>query len=125
MYPCFTRDQFLALFESPSSADYEAVYVLLQHETKEQLSWEPPGDDAEYITELRIGDIKDPKKICVTFSRWGNLCYAHVPTEPILPPAVLEDILQRCGWNLVSPEASTIVLFPPRETVHDRFFNYI
>lgn len=126
MYPDFTLPQLIALLDVSSSAAYEAVYDSLRNTTNEPLSWDAPGDEAEYITQLRIGEMGSPHAVHITFSKHGNLCFLDLPSDPLVESSLLEDILRRCGWTLVSPQAAKLVLYATtHETVHDRFFNYV
>ena len=121
----YTPAQFLKLLSIPSSSEYELVFQSLRRATGEPLFWEAPGDEAEYIAELRIGDVKSPRSIGLVFSKYGNLCFMYLPDEPIIPTSLVESILGNCGWILISSDAAKIVLYPTTgETVHDRFFNY-
>ena len=125
MYPEFTTAQLLNLLDIQSSADYQAVFDAVQCITIEPLSWDAPGDDAEYITSLIIGGMNDPKNVGVTFSKHGNLSYAYLPNEPLIAVSAFEPILKSCGWTLVSPDIAKKVLYPlTGATVHDCFFSY-
>ena len=126
MTPEFTITRLLALRETPSSADYEAVYQCLQSATTEPLSWMAPGDEADFITELRIGELENPKKIVLTFSKWGNLCSAHAPHEGLVSLDTIGAVLNQCGWKLVPPPVAEMILYPASgATVDDCFFSYI
>ena len=125
MYPDYTIAQFLAMLDIPSSADYKAVFNAIRNMTNAPISWEAPGDDAEYITELQIGEMMNAGMIVITFSKYGNLCFAYVPKEPLIAGPVLERVLNECGWILVPPNAANMVIFPATGArVHDCFFNY-
>ncbi len=122
----FSLEHFLRLLEVPTTADYHAVFDSLRKLTPEPIHWEWPGDDAEYITELQIGGIEDNRKVIVCFSKYGNLCYAYVPSDPLIGLSRLEVILNTCGWVLVLPEEANIVLFEKtKATVFHCFFSYV
>jgi hypothetical protein len=122
----YTQSDFLALLATPTVATYESVFASLQRVTAEPLEWEAPGDDAEYITELRIGAMKNPGHAVITFSKYGNLAFVYLPMNPVIAASRLHEVLDECGWTVVPPDTAEMVLYQAtKETVHDRFFHYV
>jgi hypothetical protein len=84
MHSEFTPEQLIDLYEVPSEANYEAVFESFQRTTREPLSWKDPGDDAEFITQLQIGEVPNSGRLVIVFSKWANLCYADIPAKPVV-----------------------------------------
>lgn len=89
------------------------------------LQGEHPGDDADYLTELVVGDVNSDNTVTVCFSRFGNLCFLYVGDNPVILPAELAEVLKKHGWTIASPdEANQVAVESTGQTVHDLFFNY-
>ena len=114
------------LFEVPSTANHIPLHGALSELMNSVLEWDAPGDDAEYISELRVGKIGDPGMIVIAFSKWGNLCFVDMKSDSIIGRESLLEVLHQHGWSVVAPEIARLCLWPnSRQTIHDRFFNYI
>ena len=126
MYPNYTPEQFDVLYNTVSSADCGSVMSALQSLTEEPLTFDAPGDDAEFLTEFLVGEMKNPRKVVLIFSKRGNLCFGYFPDEPLIEASILEPVLNHCGWTLIPPSAASIVLCPATGArVIDCFFDYI
>ncbi len=126
MYPNYTPEQFVDLYDSASTADYRSVFNELKEMMEVPVTGDGPGDDAEFRAEFLVGDLNDPRKVVIVFSEHGNLSFAYFPDQPIIDVTVLEPLLNRFGWVLVPPDAAQVVVFPVTgATVMDCFFSFV
>jgi hypothetical protein len=117
-----STEEYLALYEVPSTSQVQPVYDTVRALSKAVLTWDAPFYDAEYITMLVIGESGDPKAVAIVFSRWGNLCYVHSAADSVIGRDILEKTLIYHDWVIMPPDVAKIVLKHPL-SLYDLFFS--
>ena len=125
MYPNYTPEQLAALYDVPSLNNCDLVIAALQQSITMPISWIGPLDDAEFISEIAVGEDRNSPNIVITFSEHGNLCHVAVLKQSPIPLPVLEPILESYGWILVPDSLKNMIIFPETNAgLYDCFFNY-
>ncbi|TDU81871.1 hypothetical protein EI77_01183 [Prosthecobacter fusiformis] len=118
-------EDFHELHKVQTSAHYEEVYHDLTKTDYRPLTWDAPGDDAEFLATLFIGDRGIGSSTAIIFSKRGNLCCLLLRTLPLVEKRVLQPILERHGWIVIDESKVDMIMFPVTgATVYECFFTY-
>lgn len=118
-----TREQLIALLRVPTTADCEAIAQDLRKLTDAAIKGDAPGSEANYITDVYVGEISDARHIVIRFSKFGNACYSNASENTIVSSDQLDKLLETRGWRRLCCETVESVLFPDNGvTVWDSFF---